>query len=51
VSLPDRRDRIDHRTPRLLWLQVADDLRADVENGALPPGARLPREAAMAEQD
>ena len=50
MSLPDRRARIDHRAPRLLWLQVADDLRADIDSGDLPPGARLPSEAEMAEQ-
>lgn len=50
VSLPDRRSRIDHRKPRLLWLQVADDLRADIGSGELGPGAKLPSEAEMAEQ-
>jgi GntR family transcriptional regulator len=50
VSLPDRRDRINHRAPRLLWLQLADDLRAEIDSGDLPPGARLPSEAEMAEQ-
>jgi GntR family transcriptional regulator len=50
VSLQDRRSRIDHRKPRLLWLQVADDLRADMASGELRPGARLPSEAEMADQ-
>jgi DNA-binding GntR family transcriptional regulator len=50
VSLQDRRSRIDHRKPRLLWLQVADDLRADIDSGELAPGARLASEAEMAEQ-
>ncbi len=36
--------------PRLLWLQVADDLRADMDSGDLRPGAKLPSEAEMAEQ-
>jgi len=50
MSLDDRRDRIDHRMPRLLWVQVADDLRADITSGALPPGTRLPSEAELAAQ-
>ena len=50
MSLPDRRDRINHRAPRLLWLQVADDLRADIASGALGRGAKLPSEAEMADQ-
>jgi DNA-binding GntR family transcriptional regulator len=46
--LPDRRDRIDHR--KLLWLQVADDLRAEIGSGALASSVRLPGEAEMAGQ-
>jgi hypothetical protein len=44
MSLPDKRDRINHRAPRLLWQQVADDLRAEMDSGALPVDARLPGE-------
>lgn len=40
--LGNRRDRIDHDGPALVWQQVADDLRADIKAGRLPRGARLP---------
>jgi GntR family transcriptional regulator len=50
MSLPDKRDRIDHRAPRLLWQQVADDLRADMGSGELAKDARLPGELELAEQ-
>jgi GntR family transcriptional regulator len=46
--LGDRRDRIRHDGPRLLWSQVADDLRADIRAGRLPAGARLPAYEDMA---
>jgi DNA-binding GntR family transcriptional regulator len=49
VSWLDRSDRINHRTPRLLWLQVADDLKAMMESRELQPGAKLPGEAELAE--
>jgi DNA-binding GntR family transcriptional regulator len=49
VAWPDRSDRINHRTPRLLWLQVADDLKAMMASGELAPGDKLPGEAEMAE--
>jgi DNA-binding GntR family transcriptional regulator len=50
MSLPDKRDRIDHRAPRLLWRQVYDDVLSDIRSGELPDGARLPSEFEMAEQ-
>ncbi len=50
MSLPDKRDRIHHRAPRLLWQQVADDLRAEMDSGALVVDARLPGELELAEQ-
>jgi DNA-binding GntR family transcriptional regulator len=50
MSLPDKRGRIDHRAPRLLWQQVYDDLRAEIESGELGPDARLPGELEMADQ-
>jgi GntR family transcriptional regulator len=50
MSLPDKRDRIDHRAPRLLWQQVADDLRADMDSGDLGKDARLPGELELADQ-
>ena len=50
MSLPDKRDRINHRAPRLLWQQVADDLRADMDSGELVTDARLPGELELADQ-
>jgi len=50
MSLPDKRDRINHRVPRLLWQQVYDDLLKEIRSGALPVDARLPNEFEMAEQ-
>jgi GntR family transcriptional regulator len=44
-----RADRIDHDGPAFVWAQIADDLRADIESGELPPGSRLPSEQALAE--
>lgn len=49
MSWPDRSARINFRTPRLLWMQVADDLRGMIESGELRPGDRLPGEAEMAQ--
>jgi DNA-binding GntR family transcriptional regulator len=50
MSLPDKRDRINHRAPHLLWQQVADDLQADMDSGELAEDARLPGELELAEQ-
>ena len=50
MSLPDKRGRIDHRAPRLLWQQVADDLRAEMDSGALAIDTRLPGELELADQ-
>jgi DNA-binding GntR family transcriptional regulator len=50
MSLPDKRDRISHRAPRLLWQQVYDDLLADIGSGALAVDDRLPSELDMADQ-
>ncbi len=47
---PGKRARIDHRAPRLLWRQVADDLRADMDSGELEADARLPGELELADQ-
>jgi len=49
VSWADRSGRINHRIPRLLWMQVADDLRAEMQSGGLRPGDKLPGEAEMAD--
>ena len=50
MSLPDKRDRINHRAPRLLWQQVYDDVMSDIRSGALAVDDRLPSELEMAEQ-
>lgn len=49
MSWDDRSGRIDFRTPRLLWMQVADDLRGMIESNELRPGDKLPGEAEMAQ--
>ena len=49
MSWADRSGRINHRIPHLLWMQVADDLRAEIRSGALRSGDKLPGEAEMAE--
>jgi DNA-binding GntR family transcriptional regulator len=50
MSLPDKRDRINHRAPRLLWQQVHDDVLAGIRSGDLALDDRLPSELDMAEQ-
>lgn len=50
MSLPEKRERINHRAPRLLWQQVCDDLRAGMDSGELAADARLPGELELAEQ-
>jgi GntR family transcriptional regulator len=50
MSLPDKRNRISHRAPRLLWQQVYDDLIRDIRSDALAVDDRLPSELDMAEQ-
>jgi GntR family transcriptional regulator len=50
MSLPDKRDRINHRAPRLLWQQVCDDLRTEMDSGQLAADAKLPGELELAEQ-
>jgi DNA-binding GntR family transcriptional regulator len=50
MSLPDKRDRINHRAPRLLWQQVYDDVLNDIRSGVLATDDRLPSEFDMAEQ-
>jgi DNA-binding GntR family transcriptional regulator len=49
MAWADRSDRINHRTPRLLWLQVADDLKAMIESRELASGDKLPGEAELAD--
>jgi DNA-binding GntR family transcriptional regulator len=50
MSLPGKRDRINHRAPRLLWQQVYDDVLSEIRSGALAVDDRLPSELEMAEQ-
>ena len=50
MSLPDKRDLINHRAPRLLWQQVYDDVLGEIRSGALAVDDRLPNEYEMAEQ-
>jgi DNA-binding GntR family transcriptional regulator len=50
MSLPDKRDRINHRAPRLLWQQVYDDVLSEIRSGTLAIDDRLPNEFEMAEQ-
>lgn len=49
IVLGDRRNRIRHDGPQLMWAQIADDLRSDIHSGRLPQGARLPSYEAMAD--
>ena len=50
MSLADKRDRINHRAPRLLWQQVYDDVLGEIRSGNLAVDDRLPSEIEMAEQ-
>ena len=50
MSVPDKRDRINHRAPRLLWQQVHDDVLADIRSGDVAVDDRLPSELDMADQ-
>lgn len=49
MAWEDRSRRIDHTAPEYVWRQIADDLRADIESGALPAGSRLPSNPDLAE--
>ena len=49
MSWDDRSGRIDHSGPVHIWRQIADDLRADIESGALPARAKLPGEPELAQ--
>jgi GntR family transcriptional regulator len=50
MSLEDKRNRINHRAPRLLWQQVHDDLLGDIRSGVLAVDDRLPSEFDLADQ-
>lgn len=47
MSWEDRSSRVDHESGALLWSQVADDLRKDIESGVLR--GKLPSEIELAE--
>jgi DNA-binding GntR family transcriptional regulator len=50
MPLPDKRNRINHRAPRLLWQQVYADLLGEIRSGVLAVDDRLPSEFEMADQ-
>jgi DNA-binding GntR family transcriptional regulator len=50
MSLEDRSARIRRDSAVSVAAQVARDLEAEIESGALPPDTRLPSEAELAEQ-
>ena len=50
MSLEDRSARIRHDSAVSVAAQVARDLEADIDSGALPPDTRLPSEAELAGQ-
>lgn len=45
----DKRGQIDPDRLEYIWRQVADDIKADIADGALRPGSRLPTEVDLAE--
>lgn len=49
MSWDDRADRIDRGRPDYVWRQIADDIRADIESGALPERAKVPSGPELAE--
>lgn len=49
MSWDDRANRIDRDRPDYVWRQIADDIRADIESGALPERAKLPSGPELAE--
>jgi Transcriptional regulators len=46
----DRSDAIDPTRPVYLYVQVADDITAQIADGRLAPGAMLPAERDLARQ-
>ena len=50
MSLDDRSGRIKHDSAKSVPMQVAADLEADIDSGALEPDTRLPSEAELATQ-
>lgn len=50
VSLDDRSDRINHDSATTVTDQVAADIEADIDSGAIAPDTRLPAELELADQ-
>ena len=50
MSLEDRSSRIKHDSAKSVPIQVAADIEADIDSGALEPDTRLPSEAELATQ-
>jgi GntR family transcriptional regulator len=50
MSLDDRSSRIKHDSAKSVPIQVAADIEADSDSGALEPDTRLPSEAELATQ-
>lgn len=50
MSLEDRSARINHDSAVTVTTQVAADIEADIDSGALAPDTRLPTETELADQ-
>jgi DNA-binding GntR family transcriptional regulator len=50
MSLDDRSNRIRRDSATSVAAQVARDLEADIDSGAIPPDTRLPSETELSEQ-
>lgn len=50
MSLGDRSSRINHDSAITVTAQVAADIEADIDSGAVGPDTRLPTEVELAEQ-
>lgn len=42
VRMDSRAKRIKHDGPEYVYVQIADDIAADIRTGVLPAGSRLP---------
>jgi DNA-binding GntR family transcriptional regulator len=49
MSWPSRVVRIDPDAAEYVWVQIARDLRSDIESGEIPDGTRLPSGPELAE--
>lgn len=49
MSWESRADRINHEGANYVYAQVADDIRAEIESGALSAGSKLPAAEALAD--